>query len=173
VSKGSKFTANESNPFAYSVGESEGGTIGGIGLVLSNDGRLRVDKEKLSDALARDPLSVREFLRGAALDPNVDDPENQAIIEANPNDPPEPDWFQDGFATLVASTLEGIVRSADGTLARRDEAYQKRLDSFDDSIDRFEQRLAKREESLILRFSELERIVSSLQTQQGFLSGLG
>ena len=80
--------------------------------------------------------------------------------------------FDEGFASLFSTQLEQLVRSGDGTLAERDNAYDRRLREFDDSISRFESRLAQREESLILRFSELERVVAGLQNQQGFLSSI-
>ena len=50
--------------------------------------------------------------------------------------------------------------------------FADRLKEFDVSIERFERRLDLREETLIQRFSALERIVSGLQSQQGFLSSL-
>lgn len=160
VSEGYAFTQNPSNPFANTAtGSSEGGTISGIGLELKGGGRLSLDLEKLEESLALDPISVREFLSGR--------------LGPDPTEPDEEAEFEQGFASHVASRLEEIVRSADGTLANRDEAYASRLREFDDSIERFEQRLAKREESLVLRFSQLESTIASLQSQQGFLSSLG
>lgn len=164
VSKGFSFSTNPSNPFASTVDGALGGAITNIGITIENGGRLSVDEEKLDEALALDPISVREFLSG------------RARTEADPDSPTgediPPDLFDEGFATLFATELERLVQSGDGTLARRDEAYDRRLRDFDESIERFEARLAKREESLILRFSELERVVAGLQNQQGFLSSL-
>ncbi len=156
VSRGYQFSRNPNNPFAS--GE-QGGSISGIGIELGAGGTLSVDRERLEEALALDPLSVREFLSGRIGD-GVD--ENGDPVEV----------LDPGFAQTLAARLEDIVRSGDGTLARRDEGFASRLASFDDSIARFERRLTQREETLIQRFSALETVVAGLQTQQGFLSGL-
>ncbi|GEM_PF-5933562 len=166
VSQGFIFTTNPSNPFAPSANGGLGGAITNIGITIESGGTLKVDREKLDEALALDPISVREFLSGrarAADDPDPDSPTGDDI---------PPDFWDEGFATLFSTQLEQLVRSGDGTLAERDKAFDTRLKDFDDSIQRFEARLSQREESLILKFSELERIVAGLQNQQGFLSSL-
>ena len=166
VSTGYSFETNPSNPFASTVDQALGGTITGIGLEIGAGGTLSVDKEKLQEALALDPLSVREFLSGRVRAT----PLNQAAIDADPT--VEPDLYDNGFAARVATQLEQIVRVGDGTLANRDEAFANRLAEFDKSISRFERRLSLREETLIARFSSLERVVSGLQSQQGYLQSL-
>ncbi|MEM9175870.1 MAG: flagellar filament capping protein FliD [Myxococcota bacterium] len=164
VSRAFGFSTNQSNPFAPLTDGGLGGAITNIGITIESGGTLRVDREKLDEALALDPISVREFLSGRArAEPDPDSPSGDGI---------EPDLFDEGFATLFSTQLEQLVRSGDGTLAERDESYDRRLRDFDDSIERFEARLAQREERLVLRFSELERVVAGLQNQQGFLSSI-
>lgn len=145
------FANNQSNPF---TNQGLGGVVSGLGIEIEEGGRLSVDREKLDEALALDALSVREFFSGRV------------------NTQGEEDTFDSGFASLFAEELDELVRTGDGTLAERDDAYERRLRDFDVSIDRFTRRVSQREESLILRFSELERIVAGLQSQQGFLGGL-
>lgn len=166
VSTGYQFETNPSNPFASTVDGAFGGAISGIGIDIGAGGTLSVDKEKLEEALALDPLSVREFLSGRVRDTAL----NQAAIDEDPSI--EPDLYDKGFAQRMAVQLEQIVRTGDGALANRDKAFADRLSQFDDSIDRFERRLSLREETLVARFSSLERIVSGLQSQQGFLTSL-
>ncbi len=166
VSTGYQFSTNASNPFAPSGNGASGGAISGIGVEIGPGGKLRVNREKLEEALALDALSVREFLSGRART----DPANQAELDANPN--AVPDLYDEGFAQRVADQLEQIVRSGDGTLASRDKAFASRLKEFDQTIEQFERRLTSREETLIQRFSSLERIVAGLQGQQGFLTSL-
>lgn len=167
VSRGYEFSQNPNNPFAPSGPNASGGTISGIGLELESGGRLSLDRTRLEEALAEDAFSVREFLTGLNRDPN-----NPAdAIDPN-NSEEEPDLFDEGFASAFSIGLEQLVRSGDGALANRDQAFADRLSDFDDSIERFESRLALREETLIARFSNLEQIVSGLQGQQSFLSGL-
>lgn len=164
VSRGFAFANNPNNPFTNG---GQGGVISGVGIEIGSGGTLSVDREKLEEALARDALSVREFFSGRVntVDPVVDSEEDSEEDSAVN--------FDNGFAELFSSQLDELVRSGDGTLAKRDEAYVDRLSDFDDSIDRFARRIAQREETLIQRFSDLERIVSGLQSQQGFLGSLG
>ena len=166
VSTGYSFETNPSNPFASTVDGAFGGAISGIGIEIGSGGTLSINKEKLEEALALDPLSVREFLTGRERAT----PLNQAEIDADPT--VEPILYDQGFAQRVAAQLEATVRTGDGALANRDQAFADRLEEFDDSIARFERRLTLREETLIARFSSLEQIVSSLQSQQGFLTSL-
>ena len=138
---------------------------------------------ELEEVLAEDPLSFKEVLSGR----DRDTVENaQAIADAvafnlalPPGAPesarrevPAEDLWDAGFFTEIGERLESIVRSGDGLLAERDKLFDKRLKTIDSSIERFNSRLALREETLIQRFSALERIVSGLQNQQGFLSSL-
>ncbi len=159
VSSGYSFEQSPGNPFAPTAGGSVGGSISNIGIELEAGGRLSVNREKLDEALALDPRAVSEFLSG------------RDRLTADPND--ANDFYDEGFAQRITVELDELVRSGDGALAERDRAFADRLRDFDDSIERFETRLAQREESLILRFSELERIVAGLQSQQGFLTGIG
>jgi len=158
ISTGFSFSRNPSNPFAPGGVDGVGGAISNIGLNVEGNGRLSVDRTKLEEALALDPVSVREFLKGRDA---VDD-----------GDPATVD-YDAGFADMVSTQLEELVRTGDGLLASRDKAYDRRIKELDVSIERFEYRLGQREEMLILRFSELERVVSGLQNQQGFLTSIG
>lgn len=189
VSDAYRFETNPNNPYApggldVNGRQSPGGSISAIGIEVASGGRLRLDKERLEEVLAENPQAVREFLSGKTRATA----ENQAAIDAvtafnlslGPDpDPdllrpvPDADLWDEGFFSEVGERLEGIVRSGDGLLAERDKLFGIRLKSIDNSIERFNTRLALREETLIQRFSALERVVSGLQSQQGFLSSLG
>jgi len=166
ISRGYAFSTNESNPFAPTTNGGVGGAISNIGITIEAGGTLKIDNEKLEEALALDPASVREFLSGRAR--AADNPANPGEVAAGG----EADLYDEGFAQLFAVELEDLVRTGDGTLAERDNAFAERLKDFDSSIERFEFRLGQREEMLIQRFSALERIVAGLQGQQGFLTGI-
>lgn len=187
VSKAYRFEENPNNPFALGVDPDgrtlPGGSVSGIGIEIIGNGRLKLNRERLDEVLAQDPLAVKEFMSGHEID-HVEN--QQQIDEANawndslpPGAPasqrrrvPEEDRWDAGFFTNVGEQLEEIVRTGDGLLSERDKLFASRLKVFDSSIDRFNSRLALREETLVQRFSALERIVSGLQNQQGFLSSL-
>lgn len=155
VSNAYRFEENPNNTYAPGFDDQgrpvPGGAISGIGVEVVSGGRLRLNRERLEEVLAEDPVSMREFLSGRARGR---------------------DLWDEGFFTAMGEELESIVRSGDGVLAERDKLYASRLETFDSSIDRFNARLASREDTLVQRFSALERIISSLQNQQGFLSGI-
>ena len=182
------FQQNPNNPFGPGGRDADdrpisGGTVSAVGIQVIAGGRLRLDRERFDEALARDPNLVNEFLSGRARDTIQN---QRAIDEANaynaslpPDAPrsarravPAEDFWDAGFFTQIGEELESIVRSGDGLFAERDKLFEDRLKTIDRSIDQFNSRLALREETLIQRFSALERIVSSLQNQQGFLSSL-
>jgi len=188
VSDAYRFETNPNNPYAPGVDENgrpvPGGSISAIGIEVASGGRLRLNKERLEEVLAENPQAVREFLSGkdrTTAENQVEIEAAEAFNDALPpgSEPslrravPERDLWDEGFFSAVGERLEGIVRSGDGLLAERDKLFGIRLKSIDSSIERFNSRLSLREETLIQRFSALERIVSGLQSQQGFLSSLG
>jgi flagellar hook-associated protein 2 len=187
VSLAYRFEANPNNPYAPGVDKTgkpvPGGSITGIGIEVASGGRLRLNRERLEEVLAEDPLSLREFLSGN----EGSKVQNQQAIDAAKafnarpevvakpilrRPVPEESKWEAGFFTEIGERLESIVRSGDGLLAQRDKLFGDRLKTIDNSIDQFNSRLALREETLIQRFSALERVVSGLQNQQGFLSSL-
>jgi len=121
-------------------------SLGEIGVEIDAEGRLSVDSSRLESALTQDVQSVKRILGGDAA------------------------AGEDGAATALARALEPVTRSGDGLLASRDDGFDARLESLETRIDQFTRFLERREESLVRRFTALETLVSSLQTQAGFLS---
>ena len=121
-------------------------SLGQIGVAFDGQGRLSLDREALTTALDQDALAVRQLLSG--------------------------DGVTDGAMTAVARTLEPVVQVGDGLIALREDGLEDRIEGLDRQIERFEDRLVGREEFLIRRFSALESLVSTLQSQAGFLGGL-
>ncbi|MDJ0847882.1 MAG: flagellar filament capping protein FliD [Myxococcota bacterium] len=128
-----------------------------VGLRFDASGRLSLDSEVLQGALAQDARAVRELLSGdGSSDPDFDGIATAIVRELN--------------TVLEPSPLNPKYR---GVLVERDEALAKELARLDLQIERFEARLVDREEALIRRFSALESLVSTLQTQSTFLGGGG
>jgi len=166
ISQSFDFTSAPNNPFT---------SPGSIGIELEGKGKLKLDKEKLSEALDRNTLAVRRLFSGA-----VEVDENGEAVQVprlDSNGDPIAgtlvDSLENGIATSVTELLGPIVRVGDGLLATRDEGFNMRLSGFDDSIDRFNRRLAKRQETLVAQFTRLEQIVASFNSQSAFLTGLG
>ena len=71
------------------------------------------------------------------------------------------------------SLIESIIDTNVGSLSIRLDGIDQRTESIDESIERMEARLVKFENRLRLEFMAMEQMISQLQSQSGFLSGLG
>jgi flagellar hook-associated protein 2 len=87
VSTAYRFETNPNNPYAPGVDDQgrpvPGGAISGIGIEVVSGGRLRLDRERLEEVLAQDPLSMREFLSGRVRNTAA----NQAEIDRRVRSP--------------------------------------------------------------------------------------
>ncbi|MFO0687180.1 MAG: flagellar filament capping protein FliD [Myxococcota bacterium] len=204
VSNNYSFEKQPGNPFSPDVDDKgkrlPGGSISGIGIELAGNGRLRLNKDKLQEALTQNATAVKDFLSGYdRLSPQNQDAITKAkadnvtisaynhqaeLFNATRTDPktwlplkelkpvPADDMWDEGFFTKLSEQLDSIVRSGDGLLAQRDQQFATRLKDIDTSIDAFNSRLSSREEMLTQRFSSLESVIAGLQNQQGFLGSL-
>ncbi len=74
-----------------------------------------------------------------------------------------------GFASVMEEGLDYITKSQDGVIARKTNGLKGQVDNIAQRVKEFDERLALRRESLILKWAELETVLSQLQTEQGFL----
>jgi flagellar hook-associated protein 2 len=121
------------------------------------DGTLTIDATELDAALAADPGAVKDlFARN-------------------------PDTLTEGIAYQLVtppgvdelSLIESIIDSDVGSLSVRLDGIDQRTERIDEDIERMETRLAAFEERLRLKFMAMEQMISSLQSQSGYLSSLG
>ncbi len=117
-----------------------------IGLALDSEGRVGLDSDRLREALADDPLAVRQLLSGDGTD--------------------------DGVATALARAVDPITDPESGVLEIREDGFDSSLRSIDQQISRLEERLARREELLVARFTTLESTLAALQNQSSSLLSL-
>ncbi len=165
ISRSFDFSSAPNNPFT---------SPGSIGIEFEGGGKLKLDKEKLGEALDRNTLAVRRIFAGAVEVDTNGEPVQVPRVDDDGNDIPGTlvDSLESGIATGITELLGPIVRTGDGLLATRDQGFDQRLSGFDDSIDRFNRRLSKRQETLVAQFTRLEQIVASFNTQSTFLAGL-
>jgi flagellar hook-associated protein 2 len=123
-------------------------SLSAIGIHIDSGGRLELNRTELAEALDEDPASVRQLLTGDGTEDG------------------------DGIATALARALDPIVRPGDGVLAVRQSSFDLQIRTSDRRAADFETRLAAREQSLKRQFASLERLVSALKSQSGFLDGL-
>lgn len=133
-------------------------SLAALGITTNrNDGTLTIDDVKLDAALAEDPGAVKD------------------VFARNP------DTMTQGVAYRLVtaadgdelSLIESIIDTNVGSLSIRLDGIDQRTESIDESIERMEARLVKFENRLRLEFMAMEQMISQLQSQSGFLSGLG
>ncbi len=133
------------------VASSEAGGIAmlsQIGITVDRDGVMSLDSSILSDALREDPSAVEKLFSARESD--------------------------DGFAGVSRRLDEGLrayLRYGDGILASRDRMYDRVVSDIDSRIESTGRRLERREESLRRQFTQLERMLSDMQSQGQWLQG--
>ncbi|HYR95528.1 MAG TPA: flagellar filament capping protein FliD [Candidatus Binatus sp.] len=134
-----------SEPFAGASGRYV--NLSSVGLATQKDGTLKLDEAKLRGAVGNDPTAVAELFAGTVGSAGIADDLTSAIDRTN---------------------------GTGGVLATHDTALDQRIQSLQDQIDSGNRRLDKVEANLRAQFTALETLVSSLQSQSGFLlSALG
>lgn len=132
-------------------------TLASIGITTSSEGTLEIDEATLDNALASDVDAVKDIFA-----------ENQetgtyglAYCMVNP------------MSGAELSTIGSIIDNDVGSLSIRIEGIDERTAFIDEGIERMEARLVSFEERLRKQFTAMEQMISSLQSQAGFLSELG
>lgn len=118
-----------------------------LGIEFNRNGTLNFNQEKFNKALAADPKSVSNFLRG--------------------------DGFSVGFVPAVRREIGNLMNSTSGPMANRKRGIQQKIDTINNRIENKERQLTRREETLRRQFSDLESKMSKLQAQGASVGGIG
>lgn len=122
-----------------------------------NSGTLKIDESKLDAAMEADPATVKDIF---ALNADTGtEGVAYGLVTPAPGD--------------ELSLIESIIDSNVGSLSIRLDGIDERTESIDESIERMEARLVTFETRLRNQFMAMEQMISALQSQSGFLSGLG
>jgi flagellar hook-associated protein 2 len=140
-------------------------TIGQLGLDLQSDGTIKIDDEELAEALTTDIDSFSSFFRAEGADEAEAEEDDGLFVRV--------DQMLDELLDTASVTVgDGSVEIKGLINARRD-AIGRQVRDYGKEIDRLEVRLEKLEESLVLKFANLERLMSGLQSQQSYLQNVG
>lgn len=77
--------------------------------------------------------------------------------------------FTRGVGEKLDQALYSMTDSIDGYVAGKQDSLQNQIDNIDDKIEDMEVRLTKYEETLIAKFTAMETMLSTLQSQQDWL----
>ncbi|MGI6130767.1 MAG: flagellar filament capping protein FliD [Bacillota bacterium] len=104
--------------------------------------QLKIDDAKLKDLLAQDPEAVAKVFMDK----------------------------DDGIAVKFESYLGELTRGVTGVLAKTQEILSSQTKSIDRRIADVERRLEKRREGLVRQFTQMEKVLASMQQQQAWMS---
>lgn len=122
-------------------------TLAQIGITVGRNGNLTIDESVLRKALEENPDDVQALFAATA----------------------DRDGY-DGVAVRLRDFVRAYTQSGTGILASQGASYREQMDALREAMDRFEARLKMREESLRRQFTEMERVLASLQNLSNALS---
>ncbi|HOO36942.1 MAG TPA: flagellar filament capping protein FliD [Deltaproteobacteria bacterium] len=79
--------------------------------------------------------------------------------------------FTQGVGEKLDQALYSMTDSVDGYVANKQTSIQDQIDNIDDKIDAMEIRLTKYQETLIAKYTAMETMLSTLESQQSWLEG--
>lgn len=118
-------------------------TMASIGIQLNNDGTLKLDQTKLTNAIAKDPNAVNTILAGTAS--------------------------SDGMMDMMRDLVTNLTAPNTGTLDIRKEGLEAQARRFNEQIGREEKRLESLESRMRKTFSEMDSTVAGYNAQLTYL----
>jgi flagellar hook-associated protein 2 len=125
---------------------SGGGTMADLGIELTRDGTVKLDKERFVAAHQADPAGVAERFTSTG-----------GVV--------------DGFAKRLEAVATSATHSTTGLLTTVIEGRKSAARQLERQIDSWEPRLARREAALRRQFAGLEGALGNLQSQSNWLAG--
>jgi flagellar hook-associated protein 2 len=113
-----------------------------IGITFEEDGTLKVDDGKLTTSLEGDSKGVGDLF----------------LLTEN------------GLGKRIPDLIDDFISSVDGSLTAREEGVTASISRIDDKIERETRRIAAFEERLVKQFTNLEQMISIMNSQADFLS---
>lgn len=144
-----------------SIVSSSVGTLGSpaqIGLQLNTDGTINFDEGAFVTAVKTNPDLAKQFVSGVPAQPAVGSTPATAAIPG----------IAAQLATLASSATDSVTGTLVG-LANGEDSQAKNLQS---QIDDWTVRLTARQQALTTQYSNLQTMLSSLSSQQSWLSSM-
>ena len=119
-----------------------------IGVTTDSDGNLELDTGDLADAIADNCTGVAQLFAGTS------------------------DHSVEGLADKLDDLIDSYIDYSDGALTIKVSGLNSSIASLEDSIERQEDYLTSYEENLRAKFTAMELMVSTLQSQSNYLSSI-
>ncbi len=142
-----------------------------VGMKVSKDGELSIDKDKLKQAIATDPAAVEALFtrRVQTNDTRIDLGNNNTA-----NNPNSGTTFTElGAMGIFEQFTERYVNSITGTLTLRGRGIDTQVATQNKRIETMTARLEVRRQNLQRQFAAMETTIGRLQQQSGALQSIG
>ena len=120
-------------------------SVGQVGLRLKDDGKLELDEDKLTEAIASNRTDVEAFL-------TID---------------------ETGLAARLSSLADRIAGADSGMLLNRGQTLSSQIEFNSTRIDGLNARLEKERERLLRQFYATEEAIAKIQSNQAAISQIG
>ena len=123
-----------------------------LGIRADQDGKLKIDSQKLDDAIQQNPQQVADFFLE----------ERDETVAAS----------KDGFSAVLESTIESFTDTFTGSLTFQKDALQDSVDSLGLRIEQLNGILAVRRQRLLEQFINMEEALGALSAQQAAIGAI-
>ena len=139
-----------------------------MGIKVTTDGMIELDKAKFNAAYENDPEAVENLF--AAFEQqgssSTEIADGVTISEINTT------YTTLGFGDIFEQLADRMTNSIDGTITLADQQFETLLEAQDDRISRIDERLEAKRVRLQREFVAMEESLARLQSQQSSLGSL-
>ena len=139
-----------------------------IGIKVTTDGKIELDKAKFNAAYESDPEAVENLF--AAFEQQGSS--TTEISEGVTVNDTSTTYTVLGFGDIFEQLAERMTNSIDGTMTLADQQFETLLEAQDDRISRIDERLEAKRVRLQREFVAMEESLARLQSQQSSLGSL-
>lgn len=115
-----------------------------IGIGVTDEGTLELDKTKLSEAFNTDPAGLEKFFAEETI----------------------------GVVAKFNDVVDRLAGEENGLLSNRSDALQNTIDTNDRKLEQLNESLERQRERTLLQFFQLEQVIAGMQQNQTALAGL-
>lgn len=139
-----------------------------VGIRVTTDGEIKLDKEKFDAAYDADPEAVANLFTAFEQQGST----SETISEGITVDRSTTTYTSQGFGDLFKQFVDRMTNSIDGTMTLADRQFQTLIDSQNDRIERIDDRIEAKRLRLQREFAAMEASLAQLQSQQSSLGAI-
>jgi flagellar hook-associated protein 2 len=136
-----------------------------VGLSVGSEGKLVLNEERLTRALAEDPASVEALFTARVDPPTQTGPANLATTSTTP--------ASYSVMALFSNASDRFVNSVNGVLSTRNRSIDTQIRTQNSRVSDMNAKLERRRSLLEAQFAAMEKTIGKLQTQGSAISSIG